>query len=187
MGPELYDYDAAEPHVVSQRPSTEYRFVQGSMREIPYYGSPTLITGQTLGVPDQFVSPRSSQSTSDFVAVSASSEVDQVVVSSVAGGRRLSASFRNEVGFERKLMPSNTSQEWRTPPLWGVRDSAPYMHDGRAATLLEAIALHDGESAGSRDRFLQLSVEDRHALIAFLETLIAPPSAPQADFRGEHR
>jgi len=24
--------------------------------------------------------------------------------------------------------------EWRTPPLWGVADSAPYLHDGRAAT-----------------------------------------------------
>ena len=34
-------------------------------------------------------------------------------------------------------------REWRTPPLWGVRDSAPYLHDGRAATLEEAIALHE--------------------------------------------
>src|SRR5262245_59501110 len=32
--------------------------------------------------------------------------------------------------------------EWRTPPLWGVADSAPYLHDGRAATLEEAITLH---------------------------------------------
>jgi len=23
-----------------------------------------------------------------------------------------------------------TAQEWRTPPLWGVRDSGPYLHDG---------------------------------------------------------
>ena len=35
-----------------------------------------------------------------------------------------------------------TAQEWRTPPLWGVRDSAPYLHDGRATTLEEAIAFH---------------------------------------------
>ena len=40
-------------------------------------------------------------------------------------------------------------QEWRTPPLWGVRDSAPYMHDGRARTLEQAIALHDGEAAAT--------------------------------------
>ena len=34
--------------------------------------------------------------------------------------------------------------EWRTPPLWGVADSAPYLHDGRAATLEDAIKLHSG-------------------------------------------
>jgi len=27
-------------------------------------------------------------------------------------------------------------------PLWGVADTAPYLHDGRAATLDEAIRLH---------------------------------------------
>ncbi len=71
------------------------------------------------------------------------------------------------------------NQEWRTPPLWGVKDSAPYLHDGRAGTLLEAIAMHEGEAAGTRDRFLNLPVEDRHALVAFLETMVAPPTAPQ--------
>ena len=25
-------------------------------------------------------------------------------------------------------------REWRTPPLWGVASTAPYLHDGRAAT-----------------------------------------------------
>ncbi|MGB7328190.1 MAG: di-heme oxidoredictase family protein [Rubripirellula sp.] len=75
--------------------------------------------------------------------------------------------------------PTNFNQEWRTPPLWGVRDSAPYMHDGRAETLLESISMHGGESAGTRDRFLELSLSDRHAIIAFLNTLVAPPNAPQ--------
>ena len=74
--------------------------------------------------------------------------------------------------------PTKFNQEWRTPPLWGVADSAPYMHDGRAETLLEAISMHDGEGAGTRDRFLQLSVADRNALIAFLKTLVAPPNVP---------
>ena len=38
-------------------------------------------------------------------------------------------------------------QEWRTPPLWGIRDSGPYLHDGRAVTLEQAIAIHGGEGA----------------------------------------
>ncbi len=74
--------------------------------------------------------------------------------------------------------PTNFNQEWRTPPLWGVRDSAPYMHDGRAENLLESIAMHGGEAAGTRDRFLQLPLSDRLAIISFLNTLAAPESAP---------
>ena len=77
------------------------------------------------------------------------------------------------------MEPTYFTQEWRTPPLWGVHDSAPYMHDGRAETLLEAITLHDGESKGTRDRFLLLPLEDRHAIVEFLHTLVAPPNAPQ--------
>ena len=75
--------------------------------------------------------------------------------------------------------PTNFNQEWRTAPLWGVKDSAPYLHDGRAGTLLEAISMHEGEAVGTRDRFLQLPHQDREAVIAFLETLVAPPNVPQ--------
>ena len=76
------------------------------------------------------------------------------------------------------IEPTNVMQEWRTPPLWGVRDSGPYMHDGRATTLLEAVIMHGGESTGTRDRFLNLSHRDRSAIIRFMETLAAPPHAP---------
>ncbi len=41
--------------------------------------------------------------------------------------------------------PSPT--EWRTPPLWGYRDSGPYLHDGRAQNLEEAVgAFHEGKA-----------------------------------------
>ncbi len=93
--------------------------------------------------------------------------------------------FNNETAIKRDdlvenryvevfIEPTNFNQEWRTPPLWGLRDSAPYMHDGRAETVLEAISMHDGESAGTRDRFLKLSLADRYAILAFLNTLVAP-------------
>lgn len=70
--------------------------------------------------------------------------------------------------------PTLYMQEWRTPPLWGLRHSAPYMHDGRAETVLEAIALHDGEGRGSRNRFMALSFEDQQAILSFLDTFAAP-------------
>jgi CxxC motif-containing protein (DUF1111 family) len=67
-----------------------------------------------------------------------------------------------------------TPAEWRTPPLWGVADSAPYMHDGRAATLEEAIRAHTGQGAPSATRFNKLSVLEQKQLVAFLKTLRAP-------------
>lgn len=70
------------------------------------------------------------------------------------------------------------SSEWRTPPLWGIGLQASfqggqafYLHDGRARTLEEAIGLHGGEAATSRDYFQGLSVDDRARLIRFLESL----------------
>jgi CxxC motif-containing protein (DUF1111 family) len=64
--------------------------------------------------------------------------------------------------------------EWRTPPLWGVADSAPYLHDGRAETLEEAIQLHGGQGQRSARRFAELASDQQENLIEFLRTLRAP-------------
>ncbi|HWG45847.1 MAG TPA: di-heme oxidoredictase family protein [Gemmataceae bacterium] len=64
--------------------------------------------------------------------------------------------------------------EWRTPPLWGVADSAPYLHDGRAWTLDKAIELHGGQAARSARSFAGLSKAEQAQVIAFLKTLRAP-------------
>lgn len=61
--------------------------------------------------------------------------------------------------------------EFRTAPLWGVGQSAPYLHDGRAATLGGAIAAHGGEASASRDRHLALSPADRTAVVEYLKAL----------------
>jgi CxxC motif-containing protein (DUF1111 family) len=61
--------------------------------------------------------------------------------------------------------------EWRTPPLWGVADSAPYLHDGRADTLDDAIRRHAGEAAKTATRYTKLAASDRKALISFLSSL----------------
>ena len=69
------------------------------------------------------------------------------------------------------------SSEWRTPPLWGVADSAPYLHDGRAADLNQAIELHAGQAKSVADKYKQLKWEQKEELLAFLRTLRAPKSA----------
>jgi CxxC motif-containing protein (DUF1111 family) len=61
--------------------------------------------------------------------------------------------------------------EWRTPPLWGVANSAPYLHDGRANTLDDAIRRHDGEAAKPTTLYTRLASSDRRAMLAFLSSL----------------
>jgi CxxC motif-containing protein (DUF1111 family) len=62
-------------------------------------------------------------------------------------------------------------REFRTPPLWGLRMTAPYFHSGEADTIDEAIRMHDGEAAGVLAAYLQLSQSDRDALLRFLNSL----------------
>ena len=66
-----------------------------------------------------------------------------------------------------------TGSEWRTPPLWGIgiveaRDGARFLHDGRAATIREAIEQHGGEAEKARERFLQLDTAQTDSLLQFL-------------------
>ena len=58
--------------------------------------------------------------------------------------------------------------EFRTAPLWLVRGSHPYLHDGRARTVDEAIVAHQGQAADVRDAYLALSKSDKNALVKFL-------------------
>ncbi len=70
------------------------------------------------------------------------------------------------------------TSEWRTPPLWGLglspnSQGGQYflLHDGRAKTIEEAIQFHGGEAQQSKERFQQLSVQDKNNLIKFLKSL----------------
>lgn len=70
-----------------------------------------------------------------------------------------------------------TGQEWRTPPLWGiglteqVSGHTYFLHDGRARSILEAVLWHGGEAQPQRDAVVEMSTEERDALIAYLESL----------------
>jgi CxxC motif-containing protein (DUF1111 family) len=70
--------------------------------------------------------------------------------------------------------PDTFADEWRTPPLWGVADSGPYLHDGRAKTLADAIRLHGGQASASAQRYASLGTHQQEQVLAFLGTLRAP-------------
>lgn len=67
--------------------------------------------------------------------------------------------------------------EWRTRPLWGlgltqiVNPLAGFLHDGRAATVEEAVLWHGGEAQQSKDDFVALTADERSQVIDFLNSL----------------
>ncbi len=62
-------------------------------------------------------------------------------------------------------------REFRTPPLWGISRTAPYLHDGSAFSLEDAISRHAAEGAASTTAYEGLGAEQRAALLAFLGSL----------------
>ena len=191
MGRELYDYDAAEAPPVSQvqsMGSSRVRFVV-NRSSFGYYGKSPTVTrpsqpvspGSAPGppiVPDRYTSLPDLVPSPSFLASVNDQTVPRMRESSRHSAKRSDGSTPRFAPQSNSRLGTVTTQEWRTPPLWGVRDSAPYMHDGRAATLLEAITLHGGESQPTRDRFLNLPLADRNAILAFLGSLVAPPDGP---------
>jgi CxxC motif-containing protein (DUF1111 family) len=66
------------------------------------------------------------------------------------------------------------ANEWRTAPLIDLaaqKGKRRFLHDGRAATLDEAIRWHGGEAVKAKERYLGLSAEAKARLIDYLGTL----------------
>jgi hypothetical protein len=61
-----------------------------------------------------------------------------------------------------------------TARLWGIADTAPYLHDGRATTLSDAILWHGGEAERARQGFASLRDDEKRQLLSFLRTLRTP-------------
>lgn len=63
-----------------------------------------------------------------------------------------------------------------TARLWGVADTAPYLHDGRALTIGEAIMMHGGEAEEARDNYVALTEDEKWDIHLFLQSLRTPAS-----------
>jgi Di-haem oxidoreductase, putative peroxidase len=84
---------------------------------------------------------------------------------------------RHDLGpaFHERNYDGTVRTEFLTIPLWGVGSTSPYGHDGRSINLTEVILRHGGEAQESRDAFAALSVPNRDAVVAFLNSLILFP------------
>ncbi|MEP6756907.1 MAG: di-heme oxidoredictase family protein [Chthonomonadales bacterium] len=60
---------------------------------------------------------------------------------------------------------------FRTAPLWGLSRRVFFLHDGRARSIEDAVAMHDGEASAARNRYYGLRRQDRDSLLAFLYSL----------------
>jgi hypothetical protein len=68
-------------------------------------------------------------------------------------------------------------REFLTRPLWGVADTGPWLHDGRARTLRDAILMHaslGSEANPAIEQFKALGCDDQAAIVEFLLTLRLP-------------
>lgn len=63
------------------------------------------------------------------------------------------------------------TRDMKTQPLWGLRASGPYLHDGRAPNVDAAIQAHDGEALTSRNQYRQLNATQRQQLLEFLNSI----------------
>jgi cytochrome c peroxidase len=106
-------------------------------------------------------------------------------------GQHLADPTGPELSFTANFVPTMVNEAvvvidraaFLTPELWGVGNTGPWLHDGRAGSLEEAILLHGvddppavgdplrSEAQDSRDAFAALPVEERKALVTFLHSL----------------
>jgi mono/diheme cytochrome c family protein len=84
----------------------------------------------------------------------------------------MGAGLAEDMETDRAKVPN---KEFITARLWGISDTGPYLHDGRATSIYQAIVRHSGEAKYSEVAFGLLSDADKVDLINFLKSLHTPP------------
>ncbi len=88
-----------------------------------------------------------------------------------AGGGSM-GSMPHGGGSRQPLIPPSY---FMTRPLWGLAESAPYMHDGRSLTVHDAVLAHGGEADKARTAYQALPATRQRALQVFLLSLTRLP------------
>lgn len=85
---------------------------------------------------------------------------------------------RHEMGEtlddEEVIQAGVPTDQWMTRRLWGFASEPPFLHNGRALLISEAILAHGGEAEASKTRYELLPKEEQDAIIEFLKSLQIP-------------
>jgi len=75
-------------------------------------------------------------------------------------------------GLDDKIVQGDAAgADWRTTPLIGLRQRDRFLHDGRAATLRDAVLEHGGEGEIVRRRFFELDEAQQQEIYRFIASL----------------
>ncbi|MEQ1893026.1 MAG: di-heme oxidoredictase family protein, partial [Planctomycetota bacterium] len=90
---------------------------------------------------------------------------------------------RHDMGAEldnEQLVQGGVATElFLTRKLWGMANEPPYLHNGRALTIHDAIVKHGGEGLASREAYQALTQTEQRSVVDFLKTLqVLPENSP---------
>jgi CxxC motif-containing protein (DUF1111 family) len=80
------------------------------------------------------------------------------------------------LGNEQLVQEGVPTDAFITRKLWGIASEPPFLHNGRATTLTEAVLAHGGEAQAARDAFTALNASDRSGVVEFLKSLRILPA-----------
>jgi len=85
----------------------------------------------------------------------------------------------SELDNEEVVHAGVPTEQYLTRKLWGMANEPPFLHNGRALTIHEAIVKHGGEGAAARDAYVALSDRQQKSVVDFLKTLqVLPENSP---------
>ncbi|HEV7734383.1 MAG TPA: di-heme oxidoredictase family protein [Candidatus Binatia bacterium] len=100
---------------------------------------------------------------SGYTTVSANAAIDGKLVD------LYSDLLLHDVGTGDGLADGNAqAAEFRTAPLWVLKSTAPFLHDGRARNIEGAILAHAGQATDVRAAYMALAKTERLAVLKFL-------------------
>ena len=95
----------------------------------------------------------------------------------------------NLAGGDNLPLEAGGLREFSTPPLFNVKNTAPFFHDNSVATLQEAVAFYDSPQFNASPGaaavgFISLTSQEIDDITAFLEALVAPPPSSEIAIPG---